>query len=60
MKESCLDCEINFTAIIERCAHTTVLHQPGTQDKPGQGADLRILTVLKTAKPGAKSLLDSK
>jgi len=57
----CLDCEIYFPAIIEKCTHTTtnkktVLHQPGT--KRWQGADFSILTALKITKPGAKSLFD--
>ena len=32
MKESCLDYEIQLTAIPEKCADTAVLHKPRTKD----------------------------
>jgi len=32
IEEICFDCEIHSTAIIEKCTHTNVLHQPGTKD----------------------------
>ena len=30
--ESCHDCEIHFTAILEKCADADVLHKPRTKD----------------------------
>jgi len=30
--ESCHDCEIHFTAILEKCADADVLHKPRTKE----------------------------
>jgi len=32
IEESCLDCDINHTAILEKCADTAVLNKPRTKD----------------------------
>jgi len=32
IEESCLDCKMHLTTILEKCTDSTILHQPVTKD----------------------------